>query len=117
METSNSRGWFWIKNENSDQNRNEIKGKYLFFSDDKEQLIDLAKDLLKKYNLLIAKTPSTDTPNNSKGFGFVLCVYDTVNRYCNELKEYETSDISFRYWKSDNATIAGKYSKQFIFSR
>ena len=117
MKTLNSRGWFWIKNDKSNQNRNEIKGKYLFFSDDKEQLVELAQDLLKKYDLLIAKTPSSDTPNNSKGFGFVLCVYDTINRYCNELKGFETSDISFRYWKSDNKTRAGKYSNQFIASR
>ena len=117
METSNSRGWFWIKNNNSNQIRNEIIGKYLFFSDNKNELIRLAENILEKYNLLVAKTPSSGTPNNSKGFGFVLCVYDTENRYCNELKKLETNTISFRYWKSDNATRAGKYSKQFIGSR
>lgn len=117
METSNSRGWFWIKNNNSNQIRNEIKGKYLFFSDNKNELIRLAENILEKYNLLIAKTPSSGTPNNSNGFGFVLCVYDTENRYCNELKKLETNTISFRYWKSNNATRAGKYSKQFIGSR
>ena len=115
METSNSRGWFWIKNNDSKQSRNEIKGKYLFFADDKEQLIMLAKKILKKYELLIAKTPSSNIPNN--GTGFVLCVYDTENRYCNELKDLETNGILFRYWKSDNATRAGKYSKQFTGSR
>jgi len=117
METSNSRGWFWIKNNEETQNRNDITGKYLFFSDDKNELINLAKIVLKKYSLLIAKTPSIDTPNNSKGFGFVLCIYDTENRYCNDLKKLETDTISFRYWKSDNATRAGNYSKQFIASR
>ena len=110
-------GWVWVKNNQSDQNRNEIKGKYLFFSDDKEKLIELSKFILKKYNLLVAKTPSSDIANDSKGFGFVLCVYDTINRYCKELKNLETNDISFRYWKSDDATRAGKYSKQFIDSR
>lgn len=117
METSNSRGWYWIKNNDSAQNRNEITGKYLFFADDKEQLIKLAKTILKQYELSVAKTPSSNVPNNSKGFGFVLCIYDTTNRYCNELKKFETSDISFRYWKSDNATRAGRYSKQFVASR
>jgi len=117
METSNNRGWFWIKNNESKQNRSEIVGKYLFFSDNKNELIGLAENILEKYNLLIAKTPSSDTPNNSKGFGFVLCIYDTKNRYCDELKKLETNTISFRYWKSDNATRAGKYSSQFISSR
>ena len=117
METSNSRGWFWVKNDDSNQNRNEITGKYLFFSDNKNELIELAENILEKYSLLVAKTPSSDIPNNSNGFGFVLCVYDTENRYCNELKKLETNTISFRYWKSDNATRAGKYSKQFVSSR
>ncbi len=117
METSTSRGWFWVKNNNSDQDKNEITGKYLFFSDNKNELIELAEMVLEKYQLLIAKTPSSNTPNNSIGFGFVLCIYDSKNRYCNDLKKLETDTISFRYWKSDNATRAGKYSKQFMSSR
>lgn len=114
METSNSRGWYWIKNNNSNQIRSEIRGKYLFFADSKEILIELATNVLEKYNLLVAKVPSSNTPNTSKGFGFVLCVYDTSNKYCNELKNLETDSISFRYWKSDNVTRAGKYSKQYL---
>lgn len=114
METSNSMGWYWIKNNNSDQIRSDIKGKYLFFADSKEILVKLATNVLEKYNLLIAKVPSSDIPNTSKGFGFVLCIYDTSNRYCSKLKNLETSTISFRYWKSDNATRAGKYSKQYL---
>lgn len=117
METSNSRGWLWIKNNNSEQNREKILGKYLFFSDNKSELIALAENILEKYNLLISKTPSSDIPNNSAGFGFVLCVYDTENRYCNELKGLETNSISFRYWKSDNTTRVGKYSQQFMGCR
>jgi|TARA_R110000851_G_scaffold85152_3_gene185334 hypothetical protein len=117
METSNSRGWFWIKNNESTQNRNDITGKYLFFSDDKNELIDLAKIILEKHSLLTAKTQSGDIPNDRVGFGFVLCVYDIENRYCNELKNLEAGGVSFRYWKSDNATRVGKYSKKFTVSR
>ena len=117
LETTSSRGWFWIKNNQSTQNRSDIKGKYLFFSDDKEELIELAKVLLEKHDLAIAKTPSSDVPNESEGFGFVLCVYDSENRHCKELKESETDTISFRYWKSDDATRAGSYSKQYMDSK
>lgn len=117
MKISNSEGWIVIENEKSTQNKSEIKGKYMFFADDKQQLIDLAKKLLEKYDLIRAKTPIGNTPNKNKGFGFVLCVYDTINRYCDELKEYETSDISFRYWKSDSDTRRGKYSKRFMSNR
>tara|TARA_R110000851_G_scaffold16799_1_gene54217 strand:+ start:1741 stop:2094 length:354 start_codon:yes stop_codon:yes gene_type:complete len=117
MEIINSKGWYWIKNNYSNQSRNKIIGKYLFFADDKKELIELAEKILKKYDLLIAKIPTSNKPNNNIGFGFVLCVYDTINRHCNELKKLETNKISFRYWKSDNATRAGKYSKVFITNR
>lgn len=113
-EIINHSGWIWIKNINSNENRDKITGKYLFFSDDKEELIGLAKNILTKYNLLIAKTPKTDIPNRSKGFGFVLCIYDVKNRYSNELKSFASKSISYRYWKSDQATRNKVYSKQYI---
>lgn len=123
FETSSSLGWFWIKNKkstqnkgditNSTRNRGSITGKYLFFSDDKNELIELAKDVLEKYDLAIAKTPSSNIPNSSEGFGFVLCVYDVENRFCEELKKLENDSISFRYWKSDKSTRAGLYSQKF----
>lgn len=114
MKILNYRGWAWIENNTLQQDSNSITGKYLFFSDSKDLLIDLAKKVLDEYDLLKAKVPSSDIPNNSKGFGFVLCIYDTNNKYCDELKKLETNDISFRYWKSDNTTRAGKYSKQYM---
>ena len=80
-------------------------------------MIELAKVVLEKYDLTIAKTPNSDTPNNSKGFGFVLCVYDVENRFCTELKKLETDSISFRYWKSDKSTRAGLYSQQYKDSK
>jgi predicted kinase len=113
MEILNSSGWIWIKNSNSTEKRDQIKGKYLFFSDNKEELIELGKQILNKYGLLVAKTPISEVANKNKGFGFVLCVYDIINRYSNELKTLETNSISYRYWKSDDDTRNKKYSKQY----
>jgi hypothetical protein len=107
-------GWIWIKNKNYLESIDNIKGKYLFFSDDKKELLYLAKVILSKYRLAIAKIPSSNIPNKNKGFGYVLCIYDSKNRYCNELKKFDTNSISFRFWKSDADTRAKKYSKQYI---
>ena len=122
----NRDGWLWLLNYSATENLKEIQaeqkktnsevGKYLFFSDEKKLLIDLAKNILEKYDLFNAKVPSYDTPRQSEkgGFGFVLCVYDTSPKLKHELKQYgNNKTIHYRYWKSDKATLEGKYSKQF----
>lgn len=113
-------GWIRLNNNNAIEIKDKsletqytTKGKYMFFSDDKQDLINLAKVILPKYNLYQAKTPESNVPNKTNGFGFVLCVYDFKNRYASELKEFETSSITYRYWKSDNSTRKGKYSKRY----
>ncbi|MHA1227953.1 MAG: hypothetical protein ACTSPV_14495 [Candidatus Hodarchaeales archaeon] len=89
-------------------------GKYLFFSDDKSLLISLGKEILLKYNLYSAKVPSSDKPRPNKGFGFVLCIYDCFPRFKRELRDYaDGKTIHYRYWKSNTATLQGKYSKEF----
>ena len=123
MEYKTYNGWYWIENNNAIDNKESLinnrfttTGKYLFFSDNKNELIELSKQILSEYNLFKAKVPESNTPNKSDGFGFVLCVYDCKNRYASELKTYETNTISYRYWKSDNATRKHKYSKQYLRS-
>lgn len=88
-------------------------GKYMFFSDDKQSLIDLAKEILKTYDLWHAKVPLSDTARSDKWFGFVLCIYDYKNRYSKELAERTKEGIAYRHWKSDTATIKWEYSKQY----
>lgn len=109
--------WIYLSNysaiENSDLSEIQFKqklhgtlGKYLFFSNDKKALINLGKKILKEFNLWHAKVPFTDTPTSFDGFGFVLCVYDYVNRFCTELSKYdEKGKINFRYWKSDKRSL------------
>lgn len=93
-------------------------GKYLFFSDDKEELKRLAKEILSNYNLYSAKVPKSDEPKPSSGFGFVLCVYDSKSRFKSELRQFADEEkIKYRYWKSDADTLRGKYSKQFLASK
>ena len=122
--------WLVYRNYSATQNLIDIQaereksdskiGKYLFFSDEKKLLIDLAKKILEKYDLFTAKVPITNTPKaGDKGFGFVLCVYDTSPKLKDELKQYgdEGMTIHYRYWKSDKATLEGKYSKEYLATK
>ena len=113
----NRNGWLWLLNYSATENLKEIQaeqkktnsevGKYLFFSDEKKLLIDLAKNILEKYDLFNAKVPSYDTPRQSEngGFGFVLCVYDTSPKLKHELKQYGNNKPRVFRLQEDRAII------------
>ena len=77
-------GWIYVINKSAKENLREIQeemkkpfhgslGKYQFFSDNKESLIRIAKEIIIKYKLFNAKVPLSDTPRKTdKGFGFGL---------------------------------------------
>jgi hypothetical protein len=87
----------------------------LFFSPNRELLIDIAIEELEnggfhhaKTNMVGVKSPSGE---------YVLCLYYKDDSRKHELaKKYrDRSELKYRYWKSDSATLAGKYSKQFLY--
>ena len=103
--------WEYIYNPKAKKNENELLaecnedfhgtvGKYLFFSKDRNALIKIGKRILKDKKLSRAKVSNT-----TKDGVHVLCVYDVSARYKYELKEYETINVYYRYWKSDKQTI------------
>lgn len=121
--------WTYIINNSAKENLIELQeeitkpfhgsmGKYQFFSDDKETLIQLAKEILIKYKLFNAKVPLSNTPRKTnKGFGFGLFIYDSKPKFKIELRNYsDEKNIRYRYWKSDDDTLKGKYSSKFIES-
>jgi len=111
-------GWIWLINKKIKNYKSEYKaitGKYLFFSPDKEKLIKLAKTILITFNLYLAKVPLSNKP---VGNDFCLCVYDKEPRFKNEMKLYaDQINIKYRYWKSNEDTRNGKYSKEFLSHR
>lgn len=110
FEEINWENWFVLLNKKSNIKPDEISGKYLFFSQNKESLIKLAKELLIKYNLPQAKVPK----NDAIGKDYVLCVYDIGPRFKQEMKQFADEVlIKYRYWKSNADTAAGKYSEKF----
>lgn len=120
-------GWTYLINTSAKENLSEIQeemkkefhgslGKYQFFSDNKETLIKIAKEIIIKYKLFNAKVPLSNTPRKTdKGFGFGLFIYDSKPRLKTELKTYaDEKNIKYRYWKGDENTLKGNYSEQFL---
>jgi len=72
----------------------------------------LGRTLLERYGLPKAKTQDSGkniTPD------YVLCVYDSEPKLRLELRQYaDEKSIRYRYWKSDEETLSGKYSPEFL---
>ena len=90
-----------------------ITGKYLFFSEDKGKLLEIATKEIEKHGFHHAKV------NNSLLDGqtdYVLCLYFENDSRKNELADRNKREygVKYRYWKSDLDTRKGKYSKEFL---
>jgi hypothetical protein len=89
-------------------------GKYLFFSKDKERLVEIAKNEILEHDFHVAKVNNSLLGSSTE---YVLCLY-----YSDDSRKYELAerykekdhDINYRYWKSDEDTLKGKYSKEFL---
>ena len=116
IEIVDTRHWMWIVNHDCSEDKlkllkEEIEkefhgtiGKYLFFSENRDELIELAEKLLTTYNLARAKTAAELKSGYTE---YVLCVYDSGPNLVQEMKQYATDTIKYRYWKSDEATMKG----------
>lgn len=106
-----TKAWHWYFRQTAVEF--EITGKYLFFSEDKNELENIAVNELESGGFFEAKI---NTDKEKKGKDYVLCLYyaddsrkfELANKYKNNPK------IKYRYWKSDEDTLEGKYSEQFL---
>lgn len=104
--------WIWVRS--SDKPDYKIIGKYLFFSEDREKLLEIAKNEMLNHGFHRAKVNSRLLGKSTE---YVLCLY-----YKNDSRKYELAerqkveypDVKYRYWKSDEATLKGEYSKEFL---
>jgi hypothetical protein len=104
--------WLWIESEKEPEYN--ISGKYLFFSENRERLIEIAENEIENYGFHRAKTPIALIGNLTD---YVLCLYyeDDSRKY--ELAERHKQlyhDVEYRYWKSDLATLRGEYSQEYL---
>ena len=97
-----------------------ITGKYLFFSPDRAALIGLAGVELAQYEF-----PAAKVPYQRAGSAYVLCLYapdasrkrELAGRLVDYRVQWPEASLEYRYWKSNDATLAGQYSAQFLRTR
>ena len=104
---------YWILLLGEEKPNYEITGKYLFFSSDKDKLINIAINEIEKHGFHRAKVNTSLLKGQTE---HVLCLYfeDDSRKY--ELAERNKREYGakYRYWKSDEATLRGQYSKEFL---
>jgi len=89
-----------------------ITGKYLFFNSNPDILKKVAREEIANNGFDIAKIATELLGTQTE---YVLCLYYKDDSRKDELaKKYqEKNGIKYRYWKSDEDTLKGNYSKQF----
>ncbi len=90
-----------------------ITGKYLFFHSNPEVLEKIASDEIGSNGFDVAKISTKLLGTQTE---HVLCLYYKNDSRKQELAEkyQEKNGIKYRYWKSDEDTLKGKYSKQYL---
>jgi hypothetical protein len=91
----------------------QITGKYMFFSPDRELLVRIALDELESGAFHEAKVPME---GYDLGGEYVLCLYYADDSRKHELAEKygDWANLKYRYWKTDEATLDGRYSEEFL---
>jgi len=103
--------WIWLLSE--DKPDYEITGKYLFFCENKDRLIGIAINEIENHGFHRAKVNDRLFKGQTE---YVLCLYYKDDSRKNELAERnrQRHGVKYRYWKSDEATLKGQYSKEFL---
>ena len=102
----------WVRLEAKQEPPYSITGKYLFFSEDPEALLRAAIAEIGEHGFHHAKISVSPPPRGSE---YVLCLYYSGDGRKRELARRNTDHygVKYRYWKSDEATDAGRYSDRF----
>jgi hypothetical protein len=103
--------WIWLLSEEKPSYR--ITGKYLFFSEDMDRLIRIATNEIENHGFHRAKVNMHLLKGQTE---HVLCLYYMDDSRKHELAERNRQEygVKYRYWKSDEATLKGQYSKEFL---
>ena len=103
--------WIWLLSEKKPNYK--ITGKYLFFCEHKDKLIEIANSEIEKHGFHIAKVNENLLQGQTE---HVLCLYYMDDSRKQELAERNEQkyEVKYRYWKSDEATLKGQYSSEFL---
>lgn len=111
VERRNDGHWEWFFA--TEAPPDDITGKYLFFSSDRDLLVGIAVEELRNGEFDYAKIPMV---GKNLSDDYVLCLYHRDDSRKRDLaSKYGKRDgLRYRYWKSDEATLRGEYSEQFL---
>lgn len=111
MKTKFDGYWIWLLSEEKPDY--SITGKYLFFFEDKDKLIEMATNEIENHGFHKAKVNMKLLEGQTE---HVLCLYYKDDSRKHELAERNKQEygVKYRYWKSDEATLKGQYSKEFL---
>ena len=103
--------WIWLLSEQ--KLTCGITGKYLFFSEDKNKLLEIAANEIENHGFHHAKVNDSLLEGQTE---HVLCLYYEDDSRKHELAERNKQEygVKYRYWKSDEATLRGQYSEEFL---
>lgn len=102
--------WIWLLSKRKPPY--PITGKYLFFSEHPEQLREIALAEIRGHGFHHAKYNPVPLEGGRES---VLCLY-----YHDDSRKYELAKrarayrVKYRYWKSDEDTLEGRYSETFL---
>jgi len=104
--------WIWLLSKRRPPY--PIMGKYLFFSEDPNKLREIGLAEIREHGFHKAKYNPTPLEGRTES---VLCLY-----YRDDSRKYELAkrarryQVKYRYWKSDEDTLKGRYSAAFLQS-
>jgi len=103
--------WIWLLSK--EKPIYSITGKYLFFCDDKNKLLEIAINEIENHGFHHAKVNDTLLEGQTE---HVLCLYYEDDSRKHELagRNKQEYGVKYRYWKSDSDTLKRKYSKEFL---
>lgn len=103
--------WEWFMHK--DKPCYEIVGKYLFFCEDREILKKIAIEEIENNKFHHAKI---NMEGKKRGTDYVLCLYYKDDSRKIELAEKYKGipELKYRHWKSDEDTLKGNYSDEFL---
>ena len=105
--------WIWLSSPKEPDY--QITGKYLFYDPDKERLIRIAEKEISEHGFHEAKVNDRLLEGRTE---HVLCLYYKDDSRKHELaqRNKEEHKVKYRYWKRDEATLKGQYSREFLES-
>lgn len=110
-------GWLYVTTDEAERtpsNWDALTGKYLFFSPNLRTLLEVAEQELRQHDFHVSKV----SPKPNHLGVHALCLYHSDDSRRKELagrwrEQYYSRGVQYRYWKTNEAALAGQYSELY----